>query len=691
MRRRALSADRVPKYGGNGETASPPDANRNSRRNRPPVLHRVGNFLRMHGARAVAWAVAAAFVLSFLRSSIIVLSSGTAGPHDSGSILAATLVPCGVAACFALAFHSAGIQIVGLCGSRGLTPATGVAGRMRRWLDYREALATKSPGKLSSPACVSRVVVAAVARLLETSAEQPVVNAPETSKRNGEHEFDRRLRRITRLGLLCSLGVVTTVVFKVTAVVSLTDADGAMPELTATGLSLACYALDLLAACFLAGCFLLYQVLRRVMAEWLRYQWDSLICEAAAICTFILVAPGTLAAAWAVLPLRFLCFRLMFASGLVKFASGCPAWRSLTAMCYHYETQPLPGKLARPLHNGPRFSLRASTVAALVSEILIPPLVFADVLGLGPWPRRAALAALSGFMFIIPASGRYGFFHPLSLAVLLPELDDAAAAAVLPGVVTRAAFEQASLLSAALHPYASIALQLVGGLATLPLALALAAAQWRSLFGVLNRLSPTRAGDAEASVLLRWVERAHDLCSPFSIGGHLGLFARMTTERREVLIELADKPDGPWRPVRFLYKPYAADVPPPSQLALPFHMPRLDWALWFASLKPEAGTRRGLPRYVLQLVRRLMEGDIHVLSLVDASHWPFAPMPARNAKLDSAGSDLPVARFARCPFRRFRIASRESSDFWEVEAEEGRSWFMPATSYDELCAWLERA
>ena len=36
---------------------------------------------------------------------------------------------------------------------------------------------------------------------------------------------------------------------------------------------------------------------------------------------------------------RWLAFRLMFASGVVKLTSGCRTWWGLTAMEWHYESQ----------------------------------------------------------------------------------------------------------------------------------------------------------------------------------------------------------------------------------------------------------------------------------------------------------------------------------------------------------------
>ena len=58
-------------------------------------------------------------------------------------------------------------------------------------------------------------------------------------------------------------------------------------------------------------------------------------------------------AASSLLLLRWLLFRLMFSSGWVKLASGDPTWRNLTALRYHYETQPLPPWTAWFVHQLP--------------------------------------------------------------------------------------------------------------------------------------------------------------------------------------------------------------------------------------------------------------------------------------------------------------------------------------------------
>jgi hypothetical protein len=85
----------------------------------------------------------------------------------------------------------------------------------------------------------------------------------------------------------------------------------------------------------------------RVRISW-AFQWDWLLLEAGFIAIFF--APprlllwkrtaGTLARD----PLAdlWLLFRLMFSAGAVKLLSGDPTWRDLSAMRYHYFTQPIP-------------------------------------------------------------------------------------------------------------------------------------------------------------------------------------------------------------------------------------------------------------------------------------------------------------------------------------------------------------
>ncbi|MBI3696402.1 MAG: lipase maturation factor family protein, partial [Acidobacteria bacterium] len=95
-----------------------------------------------------------------------------------------------------------------------------------------------------------------------------------------------------------------------------------------------------LTAPILVVLWVLYLSLVVAGQEFLSFQWDALLLETGFLAVLFAMESR---AVWL---LRFLLFRLMFSSGAVKLASGDPAWRSLTALNYHYETQPLPNPIA---------------------------------------------------------------------------------------------------------------------------------------------------------------------------------------------------------------------------------------------------------------------------------------------------------------------------------------------------------
>ncbi|KAF4023088.1 hypothetical protein G4228_014841 [Cervus hanglu yarkandensis] len=142
---------------------------------------------------------------------------------------------------------------------------------------------------------------------------------------------------------------------------------------------------------------------------------------------------------------RWLLFRLMFASGVVKLTSRCPAWWGLTgegpcldmgpcwglcpsltarlspaALTYHYETQCLPTPAAWFAHHLPVWLHKLSVVATFLIEIAVPPLFFAPV-------RRLRLAAFYSqvlLQVLIIITGNYNFFNLLTLVLTTALLDD---------------------------------------------------------------------------------------------------------------------------------------------------------------------------------------------------------------------------------------------------------------------------
>ena len=117
------------------------------------------------------------------------------------------------------------------------------------------------------------------------------------------------------------------------------------------------------------------------------FQWDALLLESGFLALFLsmVTKPGI----WL---LRWLLFRFMFLSGAVKLLSGDPTWANLSALSYHFQTQPLPTPLAWYAHHLPQGVLKASTAATFVIELGLPFLIFC--------PRRLRFVAAFGILLL---------------------------------------------------------------------------------------------------------------------------------------------------------------------------------------------------------------------------------------------------------------------------------------------------
>jgi hypothetical protein len=334
----------------------------------------------------------------------------------------------------------------------------------------------------------------------------------------------------------------------------------------------------------------------------LSFQWDSLLLEAGLLALF--VAPWSLDPRVArsrepsqlgVWLLRWLLFRLMFASGVVKLVHddpNQPTWHQLTALTYHYETQCLPPWTAWYAHHLPLWWQRFSCAAMFAIELAVPFLIFG--------PRRARLvaaAAFIGFQLLIVATGNYTFFNWLTIALALMLCDDRALAAW-----SRAPWRTAADGSVRRR---GVTLRTV---VTLPCMVVLLAV---STLTFARQLAGREVVPVLARPLLARLE-------PFrSVNGY-GLFARMTTVRNEIVIEGSD--DGTtWLPYEFHWKP--GDVMRRPAFVAP-HQPRLDWQMWFAALTPY---RANPERWFARLLDALLAGEPTVLALLGSNPFPHAP------------------------------------------------------------------
>lgn len=364
--------------------------------------------------------------------------------------------------------------------------------------------------------------------------------------------------------------------------------------------------LGLLPTLSAALCWVLYFSLFQVGRVFLGFQWDVLLLEAGFLAIFLAPLRARQRAEFDPEPpvvviwmLRWLLFRLMFASGMVKLLSNDPTWWNLTALDYHYWTQPLPTWTAWAVHQLPAVVHRFSVLMMFVIELGVPWFLFG--------PRRVRLVAFAALVFLqllIAATGNYTFFNLLTVVLCFSLLDDDALDALW-ARIRRPRVEMGRWPSdeARARPWRALALSL-WILAALPLATAGGAHMIARLAGFDVLPSPVRS-------LLAALE-------PWHLTSSYGLFAVMTTQRHEIVLE--GSMDGRrWREYELPWKP---GDPGRAPLFVAPHQPRLDWQMWFAAL----GDARRSP-WLVQVQRRLLEGSPPVVALFERD--PFEGTPPR--------------------------------------------------------------
>ena len=399
------------------------------------------------------------------------------------------------------------------------------------------------------------------------------------------------------------------------------SSDRALLLVPLAGIAAACLVLSGVARrASLAAAFVLYLSICTGGQDFYSFQWDLLLLEAGFLAIFL----GPTPIVWLY---RWLVFRLMFSSGAVKLLSGDPTWRNLTALSYHYHTQPLPTPLAWYADKLPMLAQKASTAMTFVIELGVPFLVFG--------PRRVrhfAACGLIGLQLLIFLTGNYAFFNILTIALCLFLFDDDDLAKLAP-----ARFR------------AWFAARRMGTLPRPPLVSAITLVLVLSFF----QLWTTFAGRVPeiGEPLLRVAE-------PFGIVNRYGLFADMTTSRPEIIVQ--GSMDGQtWTEYQFRYK--AGPLTRAPGWVAPYQ-PRLDWQMWFAAL----GGYQTNPWFV-NFMFRLLQGSPDVLRLLETA--PPGPPP----------------RFVRALLFDYSFTSwttrQKTGDWWK---RASRGDYLPPISLDDV-------
>ena len=390
-------------------------------------------------------------------------------------------------------------------------------------------------------------------------------------------------------------------------------------------------------AIVLVGLIAFYLSLTIAGQTFLSFQWDILLIETGFLAIFF--APWRL---WpkhhqeqpvsrpALFLLKLLLFKLMLMSGVVKLTSGDNSWWNLTALDYHYWSQPLPTIFAWYADKSPEWFKHFSAAFCLVVEIIVPFFIWAP-----RRPRLIAAALLISLQTAIAITGNYCFFNLLAITLCLPLIDDAVV-----GTARRAVrgAPGGRALPSQLARYGAMTAIVI----TVPI----------DVWLIWTAFQPHAEWPRPLAVVYQSI-------APFQIVNGYGLFRVMTKDRKEIVIE--GSADGiVFEPYEFKWKP--GNVMRPPGWCAP-HQPRLDWQMWFAALE----TARENPWFVRTVIC-LLQGKRDVEQLLATNPFPNRP-----------------PRYIRATFYGYRfttIDERRKTGAWWKREELGE--YLPAISLRDL-------
>lgn len=402
----------------------------------------------------------------------------------------------------------------------------------------------------------------------------------------------------------------------------------------------------------------LYTSYGNASGEFMAFQSDGLIVEATVLALFMvpwcvcekpLMSPAASVkqpSKLALVLMRFLLFRLMFAAGLVKLLSGDPTWHDLTALSYHHETQPIPTPLAWFLHHMPMVVHQSAVIFTFVVELLIPFFYFA-----GTRLRLIGACATAALHLGILLSGNYTFLNFLSIALCIPLIDDHWFEKLIPLSLRKQLQASLSGTGETPLPQASPGTEetplqpnSLPGTQESPLQQARAPRiRFGDLAYTLSAVSFLVLGASQfllglggVGLLPPFLRTALMVFSPYRVFNSYGMFAVMTTSRPEIVFE--GSADGKeWKPYTFKYK---VDDPNKAPPVVAPHMPRLDWRLWFASMRNISESP-----WVLNIAQLLLKGQPALLSAFKTNPFPDqAPRYIRAYVYDYHFSDWDALR-----------------------------------------------
>jgi hypothetical protein len=340
--------------------------------------------------------------------------------------------------------------------------------------------------------------------------------------------------------------------------------------------------------------WLLYMSFVHAGQDWYGYGWEIQLTETGFLAIFLCPLldmrpfPKYAPPLSIIILFRWLTFRIMLGSGLIKFR-GDATWRNATALYYYFETQPIPGPLTRWFHFLPHVLLRVGVWFNWLAELVAPWFIW--------WPRLArhiAGSVIVLFQLAIILSGNLSFLNWLTIVPALACFDDSFWSKLLPHRLVRKA-EAAAGRAVESKPMLTTAWVVTGLVLLL------------SIQPALNMLSPGQVMNTSFDPL--------DLVNTY------GAFGSVGQERLNVIFEgttddtLGNK--ASWKPYIYKGLPVLLDKRPPQ--VAPYQL-RLDWQMWFASM----ATAQQYP-WTYNLAWKLLHNDPNAVDLFAANPFPGKP------------------------------------------------------------------
>ena len=330
--------------------------------------------------------------------------------------------------------------------------------------------------------------------------------------------------------------------------------------------------------------------------EWYGYGWEIQMSEtgflAIFLCPLFDARPfPRRPPPWQIIFLfRWLIIRIMLGSALIKLR-GDSCWQDLTALYYHFETQPIPNPVSRWFHFLPHPVLQFGVIWTFVVELVAP------FFCLWPrWSRYIAAGIIVSFQMTLIVSGNLSFFNWLTILPALAFFDDRFWRWILPTYLRSNAME-AQLVARPSKPMTGIVWAVTALIALL------------SIQPVVNLFDPHQRMNASFDY------------DPVHIVNTYGAFGSVGRERPVIIFEGTNSDDPAtatdWKEYPYVGSPWDPKLPPP-QIAP--YQPHLDWQLWFAAMAS--------PEYypwVWNLVWKMLHNDPATLSLFAGNPFPDHP------------------------------------------------------------------